>query len=214
MYTTYTPLGLHWPIADQPVDARLNWLLSANAAESARLSRSGIDEQLMMMRRPVSVERAYAMFGLLLGTLPPAAIFYRMFGDALARPSFEWGLFLLVLAMNIVCGLAGMFMGSKLNRMAAAIEAADDNYWIRVLFVPFLMGMIWGAGAGAAGGLVFFGIGAIFGVMFAIPVGILAFTLFMPLHRWLAHGGMIEASHLWPLACGVVMTITALILGL
>lgn len=168
----------------------------------------------MMMRRPLSIERAYALFGLLLGTLPPAAIFYKVFGDAVARHNFQWGLFLLLLAMNVVCGIMGRFIGSKLTRMAAAIEAASDNHFIRVLFIPFLIGMIWGAATGAAGGLIFVGIGAIFGAMFAIPVGILAFALFRPLHRWLAHGGMIETSQLWPLACGVVLTITALILGL
>jgi len=179
-----------------------------------RLSRAGIDEKIMMMRRPLSVERAYGLFGLLLGTLPPAAIFYRMFGDEVARQGFQSLLFLLLLAMNIVCGLVGTFLGSRFNGMVSAIDAAEDHRRIRMIFLPPLIGMLWGAGTGWAGGLIFFGIGAIFGAVFAIPVGILAFALFMPLHRWLAHGGMIEASHLWPLACGVVMTITALILGL
>ncbi len=80
--------------------------------------------------------------------------------------------------------------------------------------MALLIGWLWAIGTGAAGGLVFFGIGAIFGVSFAIPVGLLAFASFMPLHRLLARGGMIEAGHLWPLACGVTMTVTALILGL
>lgn len=189
-------------------------MLRVNAAERVRLSRASLDEEIMMMRRPLPVERAYGLFGLLLGTLPPAAIFYRLFGDEVVRHNFQWGLFLLLLAMNVVCGLAGRLIGSRLNGMVAAIDAAEDNRWIRMLFIPPLIGMLWGAGTGWAGGLVFFGIGAIFGALFAIPVSILAFALFMPLHRWLAHGGMIEAGHLWPLACGVVMTITALILGL
>lgn len=167
-----------------------------------------------MMRRPLSFERAYGLFGLLLGTLPPAAIFYRLFGDELARQGFPSVLFMLLLAMNVVCGIVGSFLGSRFNGMAAAIDAPEGNLWLRMLFIPPLIGMLWGAGTGWAGGLIFFGIGAIFGALFAIPVGILAFALFMLLHRWLAHGGMIEAGHLWPLACGVVMTITALILGL
>src|SRR4051812_24197575 len=65
------------------VDARLNWLLRANAdtAERARLFRfAGEEEQMLLMRRPVSAEKAYALFGLLLGSLPPATIFARLLG--------------------------------------------------------------------------------------------------------------------------------------
>ena len=75
------------------------------------------------------------------------------------------------------------------------------------------MGFAWGAITGAAGGAICFGIGAIFGALYAAPVGTLAFILFTPLHRLLARGGMIDARHFWPLACGVTMTITALILS-
>jgi hypothetical protein len=165
----------------------------------------------MMMRHPLSIKRAYAFFGMLLGTLPPAAIFYRLFGDQLSRTDIQTGLLLLLLAMNIVCCIAGRFIAAKLSGMADAIERAS---WMGTLVMPLVVGMLWGAAAGGLGGFIFFGIGSFFGAMFAIPVGILAFALFMPLHRLLARGGMIEASHLWPLACGVVMTITALILGL
>lgn len=168
----------------------------------------------MMMRRPLPVERAYGLFGLLLGTLPPAAIFYRMFGEEVARQGFPSVLFLLLLAMNVVCALMGRFLGSRFNGMVAKIDEAEDHSRLRMIFLPPLIGMLWGAITGWAGGLIFFGIGALFGALFAIPVGVMAFALFMPLHRQMAHGGMIEASHLWPLAWGVVMTLTALILGL
>ena len=211
MHTTHTPFGLHWPFADQPVDVRLDWLVSANAAESARLSRMGSEEKLLMMQRPIDIKRAYGLFGLLLGVLPSAAIFYKLFGHALNRQEFEWGMFLLVLAMNVVCCLAGGLIASKLSGMAEAIER---DSWMAMLAMPLLLGLIWGIGAGAAGGLIFFGIGAFFGALCAIPVGILGFALFMPLHRLLAHDGMIEASHLWPLACGVTLTLAALILSL
>ncbi|HEX8143206.1 MAG TPA: hypothetical protein VF553_11465 [Pyrinomonadaceae bacterium] len=211
MQTTYTPLGLHWPIAEQPVDARLNWLLRVNAAERARLARAGLEEEMMMMRHPLSVERAYSLFGLLLGALPPAAIFYRLFGREVMRPDFQLGWFLLLLAMNVACCWAGRFMACRLSGMAGAVERGP---WLRMLLMPLVIGLLWGASAGALGGFIFYGIGSFFGPLFAVPVGLLAFALFMPLHRLLAHGGMIEASHLWPLACGVALTITALILGL
>ncbi|HEV2913472.1 MAG TPA: hypothetical protein VGX92_09335 [Pyrinomonadaceae bacterium] len=210
MYTTRTPFGLHWPFADQPVDARLKWLVAANAAENTRVSRLGLEEELMMMRRPIDIKRAYGIFGLLLGGFPSAAIFYRMFGDALTRREFELGLFLLLLGMNIACWAAGSIVASRLSGMAETIER---DSWMGMLVMPLMLGLIWGVGAGAAGGFIFFGIGAFFGALCAIPVGLVAFALFMPLHRLLARGGMIEAGHLWPLACGVTLTLSALILG-
>ena len=57
-------------------DARLNWLIAAeaDAARRAHLFRTPREErELLLMRRPVAPERAFAQFGLLLGTLPPAA---------------------------------------------------------------------------------------------------------------------------------------------
>lgn len=162
-----------------------------------------------MMRRPISIRRAYAQFGMLLGTLPPAAIFYKMFWKEFAYQ--EPFMVLLILAMQVACCFAGRFFGSKLSLIVQGIERRS---WTKEIFMALLMGWLWAIGTGAAGGLVFFGIGAIFGAVFAIPVGLLAFALFMPLHRLLARGGMIEAGHLWPLACGVTMIVTALILGL
>jgi hypothetical protein len=211
MQTTHTPVGLYWPIADQPVNARLRWLLDANACERARLARAPVEEQVMKMRRPVSIKRAYALFGLLLGTLPPAAIFYRMFGGIMSRGNDAGWFLLLIVAMNVACALAGRFVASRLSSIAETVES--DSRLRMLLLTPFV-GMLWGACAGGLGGLVFFLFGAVFGSLAAMPVGILAFALFMPLHRSVARGGMIEASHLWPLACGVTMAITALILGL
>jgi hypothetical protein len=211
MQTTHTPLGLHWPIADQPVDARLKWLRHVNAAESARLAREALEEELMMMSRPVSIKRAYALFGLLLGTLPPAAIFYRLFGKILANESDLFWWFWLILTMNVVCALAGRFFASRLSGMADTIVRES---WPKMLLLSPFVGLLWGVCTGALGGLIFFIIGAFFGAFCAMMVGIVAFAVFMPLHCRLAHDGMIEAAHLWPLACGVTMTITALILGL
>ncbi len=163
----------------------------------------------MMMRRPVSIQRAYAQFGMLLGTLAPAAIFYKMFWREFSFQ--EPIMLLLILAMNVACCFAGRFFGSKLSLMVNVFERGS---WTKEFFMALSIGWLWAIGTGVAGGLIFFGFGAIFGALFAIPVGLLAFASFMPLHRLLARGGMIEAGHLWPLACGVTMTVTALILGL
>ena len=190
----------------------MNWLINTNAAEDARLAGAGDQEEIMMMRRPVSMQRAYALFGMLLGTFPPAAIFFRVFGSELSRQQFflsRW--VLLILAMNVVCCLAGRFFGSKMGLM---LKGSERRSRTQKFLLSLFAGWCWALGTGAAGGFVFYGFGAIFGALFAIPVGLLAFALFTPLHRSFAHGGMIEARHLWPLACGVTMTLTALILGL
>jgi hypothetical protein len=190
----------------------LNWLINANAAAESRLSRAHLEEALMMMRRPVSIERSYALFGLLLGAFPSAAIFLKLFGShSSSLKILISGWSLLFLLSSIACGLAGRFIGSKFSQMAEPLERGS---WSKLLFSSPMIGVLWGAITGAFGGFILFGFGAIFGALFAIPVGLLAFLLFMPLHRLLAHGGMIEAQHLWPLACGVTLTLTALILGL
>lgn len=89
------------------------------------------------MRHPISAHKAYGLAGLLLGVLPPAAIFARLFGYGLG--------------------------GGSLN------------------------------------------------MAFGIPIGSLAFLIFAVLHRTLERGGMIEARHFVPLACGITAIITVLI---
>lgn len=92
--------------------------------------------------------------------------------------------------------------------------AVERDSWSLMVIESVIIGFLWGLGTGAAGGFLIYGFGAIVGAICAIPVGALAFGLFIPLHRLLSRGGMIDARHLWPLASGVVMVITALILGM
>jgi hypothetical protein len=192
----------------------LNWLLQANQMEANRQHhfRDALEEEeMLMMRHPISTRRAYALFGMLLGLFPPAAIFFKLFGGASNHYFSQQGWLLLLLFMNAACCLAGAYLGSKLSRIVMAVER---DSWSLTLIESVMIGFIWGAGTGALGGIIAFGIGALFGAICAIPVGALAFGLFMPLHRLLARGGMIDARHFWPLACGVVMIITVLILRL
>lgn len=172
---------------------------------------------MRLMRRPLSTERAYALFGMLLGLLPPAAIFIRLFGYGLGTWRVDLSssslLFLLCLAMNVACCLAGKYMGAKVSRKLRGLEKSEGASWILLPFEWLVIGAMWGAATGALGGSVFFVFGAIAGALFAVPVGIVAFLLFAPLHRALARGGMIDARHFWPLACGVVLLITALTLS-
>lgn len=194
----------------------MNWLLREN--ELAEIHKRSFrdareEEEMLLMRRPVAAREAYADFGLLLGTLPPAAIFLKLFGGAMVDTRFgiHVGAFFLLLLMNVFCAVAGRYFGSRLSRLASA---AEDLWWPAMILGAAGVGFMWGVATGAVGGLPAYGFGSIFGALFAVPVGVLAFALFVPLHRLLARGGMIDARHLWPLACGVVTFISALILNL
>ena len=212
MYGTETAINLQGPPEGNDVYARLNWLVAANGYEERRrqLYRSALEEEeMLLMRRPLTARRTYALFGLMLGVFPPAAIFTELFGYGFSGGSGI--LFLIFLFMNLICAVVGYWMGVVLS---GSIADWERRSWSAMLLLVMVLGMGWGAATGAAGGFIFFGIGAIVGAYFAILVGAVAFPLFAVLHRLVWRGGMIDARHFWPLAAGVTMTITALILGL
>jgi hypothetical protein len=187
--------------------ARLRWYEAAIAAHDERERSRREEEQMLMMRRPLTTEQAYGRFGLLLGTLPPAAIFGRVMFDV----GVDSGLiiiFLICLVMNVVCALVGWRMGLVAGRIIN--EVAHASRWRYSLSV-LLAALCWSAGTGGA---VCFIIGAYYGAAVAIPVALIGFALFAPLHRLLARGGMIDAPRFWPVACGVTLSIAALILRL
>jgi hypothetical protein len=184
-------------------------LLAENEREAKRrlLFRNYLEEEeMLLMHRPISTEKAFALFGMLLGMLPPAAIFLKILPSTLAS-----GLFVLFLIMNLVCCFVGRWMGAWAGRW---LGSKGNASWAWTVFASLVAGVVWGVVTGGAGGLPAFGIGAIFGAVCAMIVAIVAFPLFALLHRPLTCGGMIEARHLWPLACGVVTLISALILGM
>lgn len=165
------------------------------------------------MRRPIAAREAFDIFGLMLGAFVPAAIFYRLFNYGLNTEGSGFGqLFYpaLFCAMNIVCCVVGWRMGAAVGERIVQFERKS---WCRLLAHAVLAGACWGLVTGAAGGALFFVIGALFGAFMAFPVGVAGFAAFTLLHRLMARGGMIDARHFWPLACGVVLTITALILS-
>jgi hypothetical protein len=195
--------------------ARLRQLEAAIAAadERARRFRTPQEEtEMLMMRRPFTTERAYALFGLLLGTLPPAAIVLRFAwlcfrGDEGAAAIIYLGLGLL---MIMICSLMGEFMGRKL---ASMIDRAERRHWTVMSFTSLLAGFIWACVTGATGGAIVFIIGALFGLVCALPFGLAGFLLFTICHRLLARGGMMDARHFWPVACGIALAGAALVLS-
>jgi hypothetical protein len=198
----------------------LSWLAGevARAEDRGGLSRAAEERRAMSLLNPLTTADAYAWFGTLLGLFPPFAIFGRILGHALSEGTLRhsptadvllfWGLLLLV--VNAVCCLVGRKFGAHLGR-----KMHDPRRWSwpMFLFSSLMMAVAWGLVAGGAGGALVFGIGAIFGVVCAVPVALVAFPVFAVLHRLLSHGGMIEGRRLWPLVFGVPLTVAALILS-
>ncbi|MFL6229693.1 MAG: hypothetical protein ACJ741_13050 [Pyrinomonadaceae bacterium] len=196
--------------ADPDLGARLTWLVNANAAADlrARLRRHPREEEeALMMHRPLAPAQAFARFGLLLGTLPPAAIFCRILfalGDKMI-----WLTLLFVPAL-LICALLGRRMGA---RFGAGFNESGRGSWWRTIFDALEDAFVWAAATGTAGGALFFGVGGLLGFVCALPVALVAFLCFAPLHRLLARDGMIDARHFYPLAWGINLTIAALILS-
>lgn len=200
--------------ADYNVGARVSWLAGELARQGARRGRTlwgarGRPEP-PYPERLLPAAQAFARFGCLLGLVPPAAIFLRMFGEELARQQSRHGLLALLLVMYLFCGFVGRQFGAFLGRGADALRELSWGY---MLVASAAVGLVWGVVTGGAGGAVFFGFGALFGAACAAAVAVPAFLIFMPLHRLLARGGMIEERHFWPLACGAAGVVTALILS-
>jgi hypothetical protein len=201
----------HHPEYD--VHARLTWLKAELARAAGTRAAAKLDREAALalsMETPRTSAQAYALLGLLLGLLPPAAMFGRFLVSFDFRAKGDWGVLALCVVMNLVCCAVGRAMGLWAGGRAGDPRARASY---ELVLVAALLGLCWGVVTGAAGGVLVFGIGALAGMMLATPVALAGFVLFAPLHRLLAHGGMIEARHLRPLAVGVAGVIAALILS-
>lgn len=214
MYDTSGTQSICYAYApDYNVHARVNWLRDELAREQSARSNARLEREAALalsMRAPRTSAQAYAALGALLGLLPPAAMFGRFLSSFDFQARQEYGVLAFCVAMNVICCAVGRAMGSCLGRRAGDPRG---RAWYELLLAAALLGFLWGLITGASGGVIVFGIGALAGAALAVPVGLAGFVLFAPLHRLLSHGGMIEASHLRPLALGLAGAIAALILS-
>jgi hypothetical protein len=195
---------------------RLRQLEAAIAAAEQRAQRfrdAREEAEMLMLRRPLTNERAYQLFGLLLGTLPPAAIVLRFALLSVPREP-NLGLFSFVLLfglpMTFICALMGRFMG---RRLAPMMDRAEQRHWCVTICTAIAAGILWACATGAVGGAIVFIIGALFGLACALPFGLSGFLLFAICHRLLARGGMIDARHFWPVATGIALISAAALLS-
>lgn len=169
--------------------------------------QSHVDE----MSRPVSLEKAYAIFGLLLGIVPmlsvPARVSIAYEIQDISRNLGFWSIWFLA---SIATGFFGYLLGGRAARWEKRIASFRLSWYLTLLPV---VGLAWGAASGALGGLFLFLIGAIFGASFGGVIGLFAVTPFAVVMRLLSVDEHIESKHLFPLAVGVPMVVAALWLG-
>lgn len=192
----------------------LNDLLEVNGAAARQRDLYRTDRERLdvsRMARPVSSEKAFATFGLLLGALPPASIFLKMFADVNEfRPEQIWIVARLLL-VNSGSAVTGFLSGKVVGRSMMRVSRIHP---LNRVFALTMIGLLWGIVAGAAGGIFFFVFGAIVGAVIGGMVGAAALPVFAVLHSLLRRGEMIDKRHLLPLAFGVTLIICAFILGL
>jgi hypothetical protein len=192
---------------DVHIAERLSWFSHEidPDVQRRRLIWEKEQSRALAMQRPLTTEQAYRRFGTFLGLFPPFAIFEHMF---LGRNNYEFWLVPLCVAMNIVCCLVGRWFGGRLGRWMSNPRTRSRTSFA---FLIFVMAVAWSVVTGGLGGVLFLGIGAIFGAFIAAPVAFMGFPAFAILHRLISRGGMIEARHTWPLAFGIPLTIAAVI---
>lgn len=160
-----------------------------------------------LMKNPLSLDKTFSYFGLLLGSFPPAAIFIRF---ALEGRMEGW-VFGVMLIVNLISAVVGFFSGKII---AKTIRVFEKLSWSKmILILPFL-GLIWGIISGGAGGIIIFIVGAFFGAMIGGVVGSIALPVFTIFHRLLKKGEMIELKHFLPIAFGITFIICSFIFGL
>lgn len=163
-----------------------------------------------LIKHPVTTEKAYSYFGLMLGLAPPYALFSNFIYNTVKSGDDAWIVPLLIF-VNLVCAGVGYLSGKLIGKMVAETEKWS---WSAMLLISPFIGILWGLMAGGAGGVFIFVIGAILGAIIASMVGGVALPIFTILHRWLKKGDVIERNQFLPIAIGITLAISAFFLSL
>ncbi len=204
----------HFGGDDESTRQRLEILLAANA-ESAQKKSLYTNEQDALeaatMKNPLSDKQAFAYFGLLLGTIPPAAIFTRAFiNDGAFRFEDLWVVGIIAV-VNLIAAVTAYFTGKVVGKIVGDLEQMS---WTKMLLILPFVGILWGILSGGAGGTIIFLIGAVFGGALGAMVGGCALPIFAILHRLLKKEDKIARKHFLPIAFGTTFIVSAYILGL
>ncbi len=163
------------------------------------------------MSNPLSVEKSFSYFGLMLGSILPASIILKVVIDNGNLSGEDLGFLMLFAVANVGSAIAGYFSGKNIGKIIFELEKTS---WHRMLLIVPFVGILWGLISGGAGGLFLFVIGALFGGILGGMVGGIALPAFTVLHRILKRGDKIESKYFYPIGFGITFTISALIFGL
>lgn len=164
-----------------------------------------------LIKTPLNSEKAFSLFGLMLGAFPPAAIFAKiLLNNGSFRPDEMWLLGVMAV-VNLISAVVGFFSGKLIGKIVRETEKME--WWNMLLLLPFV-GALWGIMSGGAGGVIIFIIGAVFGAGLGALVGAAALPLFTIFHRLLKKGDLIERNQFLPIAFGITFAICGFILGL
>lgn len=213
---TEPPVGQYSETSDVELSQRrLEILLAENAyfADSKHKETILIQEvEASVSRHPISTESAVAGLGLLTGLIPTTAILIRiLIGEGLPDEPAALAIGLLFGVAIAATSAAGYYSGKVVGRILSELE--NKPWPLMMLALPFV-GIIWGLLSGTLGGIVIFGIGAIFGGSIGALIAPAVLTFFGLFHRILKTGDVIERSRFLPIAFGITLTIAAFILGL
>ena len=106
------------------------------------------------MENPYSTEKAFSIFGLMLGLIPPATIFGKWAYEGGMLEKGEAGWFLLFLAVNLISAITGYFSGKTVGKIVSNLEQLS---WTKMLLAMPFIGILWGIISGGAGGDIFEG---------------------------------------------------------
>ena len=160
------------------------------------------------MTRPIDSRRAFGYFGLMIGSLPPLALFEKLSLLPHAQPD---AILLLIAAAGLVTGIVGFQIGRAY--VPGTLRYISGFSLPNRFALWSVLGLVWGGISGAAGGLFIFLIGSIFAAIAGGIVGMVAVPIMVALHSTVRVGDFVEAKHFLPIAFGVTLSLCAFILG-
>lgn len=160
-----------------------------------------------LLDRRLDLSTSLRYFGFAIGTVPTAAILFRLFVlDSSPNPA----VLLLAVLATAVTGLVGYLTAGV---TAAALERVLSTSFLRSLLLVPIVGLAWGIISGAAGGFFLFVLGALVGGVIGGMVAGTALPLFVGLFNLIADEGEISVKRFLPIAAGISGSAAALFLG-
>ena len=199
---------------DRIVEQRLAELLKLNAeiGREKKIYRSDSERiQARLMTRPIDSRKAFSYFGLVIGSLPPFALVFKIIGETMPAQRIP----ILFLTLLAVAGIATGVSGYASGRFVPSLVSRVSQFRLpNRLALISLIGLAWGTVSGALGGLFIFLVGSIFGGIAGGVIGAVTLPILVAFHSALRTGDFIEIKHFLPIAFGITLTLCALILGL